>query len=86
MNLKKIAALGAISTAVATVTVFNPTQAQAMTAEEAVKVIKVIGDYMDNLQKIFQPTPTAPQPDDRIPNPGTDEPQPEPDTTDFESN
>ncbi len=85
-NLKQFLTLGSIATVLATATVFTPTQAQAMTGEEAVKVIRVFGDYMDNLQKIFQPTPTAPQSDDRIPNPGTDEPKSEPDTTEFESN
>jgi hypothetical protein len=73
------------ATALAT-TIFTPTQAQTMTGEEAVKVIRVFGEYMDNLQKIFQHTPIALQPEDRIPNPGTGETQPEPDTTEFESN
>jgi hypothetical protein len=81
MNLKNIAALGAIATLSATV-IFTPTQAHAMTGEEAVRVIKVIGDYMENLQKIFQPAPTEPQP----PTAGGEEGQPEPDPTEFESN
>jgi hypothetical protein len=81
MNLKNIAALGAIATLSATV-IFTPTQAHAMTGEEAVRVIKVIGDYMENLQKIFQPAPTEPQP----PTTGGEESQPEPDPTEFESN
>ncbi len=85
-NPKQFLTLGSIATVLATSTVFNPTQAQAMTGEEAVKVIRVFGEYMDNLQKIFQPAPTAPQPEDRSPNPGTNEPQPEPDLTEFESN
>jgi hypothetical protein len=67
----------------------KPLPASAITGEEAVKVIGVFGDYMNNLRKIFQPAPTAPtpsQPDNPIPNPGTDEPQPETDTTEFEFN
>jgi hypothetical protein len=69
--------------------IFSPTPAHAITGEEAVKVIRVFGDYMDNLHKIFQPappTPTPSQPDNPIPNPGMDEPQPEPDITEYQFN
>lgn len=68
---------------------YKPLPASAITGEEAVKVIRVIGDYMDNLRKIFQPAPPAPtpsQPDNPIPNPGMDEPQPEPDITEYQFN
>ncbi|WP_373547761.1 hypothetical protein [Chamaesiphon sp.] len=84
MNFKNIAALSTI--ALAATFIFTPTPAKAMTGEEVIKVIRVFSDYMENIQKIFQPIPTAPQPDDRIPNPGTDEPQPEPDTIEYQFN
>jgi hypothetical protein len=68
---------------------YKPLSASAITGEEAVKVIRVFSDYMNNLQKIFQPAPTAPtpsQPDNPIPNPVTDEPQPEPETIESQFN
>lgn len=85
MNFKQLVTSGAIVTISATA-IFTTSPAHAITGEEAVKVIRVFGDYMDNLQKIFKPTPTAPQPDDPIPNPVTDEPQPEPDTIESQFN
>jgi hypothetical protein len=69
--------------------IFTPTPAHAITGEEAVKVIGVFGEYINNLRKIFQPAPTAPtpsQPDNPIPNPGTDEPQPEPEPIEYQFN
>jgi hypothetical protein len=57
--------------------IFTPTPAHAITGEEAVKVIKVFGEYVDNLQKIFQPTPTAPQPQQNDPIPTTEYPLPQ---------
>jgi hypothetical protein len=67
---------------------YKPLPASAITGEEAVKVIRVFGDYMDNLQKIFRPTPTptAPQPENPIPTTGTEELQPEPETIEYQFN
>jgi hypothetical protein len=80
MKFKNIVTSVAIATGLTTA-IFTPTQAHAMTGEEAVKVIQVIGDYMDKLQKIFQPAPTTPQPEVPAPDPSSDNNQPSSDTT-----
>jgi hypothetical protein len=61
MNFKQIVTSIAISTIVAT-PVFTPTQAHAMTGEEAFKFIQVIGEYMQKLDNIFKPAPPTSQP------------------------
>jgi hypothetical protein len=88
MNFKQLVTSGAI-VAISATAIFTTSPAHAITGEEAVKVIRVFGDYMDNLQKIFKPAPTEPtpsQPDNPISNPGMDEPQPEPDINEYQFN
>jgi hypothetical protein len=79
--LKKIATSTAIASVLAT-TIFTPTQAHAMSAEESFKFIQVVGEYMEKLNNIFKPAPPTSQPSTT----DWENSQPEADTTEIQPN
>jgi hypothetical protein len=65
MNFKQIFASAAIATGL-TIVIFTPTQSHAMTAEEFLKFMGVLGRYADDLNRTFRPNNQpniSPQPD-----------------------
>jgi hypothetical protein len=70
--------------------ILPPSKANGMTAEEAVKLMGVVQDYIKGLNSVFgkgsQSAPSTPQPEVPTPKSGTENSQPTPDTTEVRSN
>ncbi len=80
-NLKNIVTAAAITTVFAA-SIFTPTQAHGMSAEESFKFIQVVGEYMEKLNNIFKSAPPISQPSTT----DWDSSQPEADTTEIQPN